>query len=167
MRAGISRTLAEVLVLVGAVILIMMMVPGIRSYIFSGLRNALSHGAPYQVKILGVKPSEEIPSYPWVSPDLRGVPSLAVVLKNPGPRTIPNCVYGPNWTVSVKNSSGIFISMPAYIDCIANCGLVTEFEPEEVWVLYIPELVQSGRERLVVSVYGPEGARDSFIYYPP
>jgi len=87
-----------------------------------------------------------------------------------GPKPL-HAVGGPgtpqrNWTIVLKNSSGVYTVEPCVVDAWFDDGNNVDFEKGEKWVLGSDVLVQDPAQEFTVEVYVKGGARAAFKYVP-
>ncbi len=146
--------------MVSAVALVLLLTP-VGTWVAGALGlNSFSVGL-VKLKIVAIDPNGSIPHLWWIDPSLGDRPALFVYLRNYGPATLENCGGNGaenNWTVVVRNGTGVYTAVPLRVNEWVGNGDV-DFNPEEVWVLFVDRLVQRRGRGFEVEVYGPSGAR--------
>jgi len=144
MRAGISRVVVEIIILVIAVALALLIFSPISGYIFGSLGRTATVGGTTQIQVLNAQLDS---SNGWV-----------IDVKNLGPGT-----------PTISSSSDFKV----YVDGQA-CGTVTLSQSSGSWsVGTVITLTCSGgvstdkSKQHNILVYGPGGTQAQYLYYPP
>lgn len=167
-RTGISRTAAEVILLVVATALALLLLSPVGQMVMDSIHRAVvtSH-VKYRLEIVAVDPRATVPDYPWVPASCRGGTALAVAIKNVGDEPIEEYRWEQDWALVLRNSTGSYTLAPCYLDCTGlpwDCSADPRLEPGEIWIVYVPSGVQDPDERFVVEIFGPEGSRAVRVY---
>jgi len=145
MRAGISRVVVEIIILVIAVALALLIFSPISGYIFGSLGRTATVGGASQIQILNANTTEG--------------QSWSLYVKNLGPGTISGANVADNYKVYIDGKtcgvSGITPNASTWsvgTTLKVNCGLETSVEPTK-------------QHNIVL--YGPGGIQAQYLYYPP
>jgi hypothetical protein len=161
MRAGISRVVVEIIILVIAVALALLIFSPISGYIFGSLGRTSTVGGAANVQVLNAKIDTT-------------APQLTVDIKNLGPGTI-KCTGTQCSTTDFQ----VFIdSTKASINGICNlthgdttCSTTTtsgSWNRDVILRLCINALpVSDGTKQHNIVVYGPGNTQSQYLYYPP
>ena len=140
MRAGISRVVVEIIILVIAVALALLIFSPISGYIFGSLGRTSTVGGASQIQILNVKFTD---SYKTVSIDV----------KNLGPGTIP----GGDWQIYVDGVSwGTDTSHTSPLQ-----------KDETITITGSSSTAADTTKQHNIVVYGPGNTQAQYLYYPP
>jgi hypothetical protein len=138
MRAGISRVVVEIIILVIAVALALLIFSPISGYIFGSLGRTSTVGGAANIQVLSANFSAD------------GA-LLTVYVKNLGPGTIP----GGGWQVFVD---GIKWSSGASQETLAK---------DQVLSLTVTGTAADTTKQHSITIYGPAGVQAQYLYYPP
>jgi len=141
MRAGISRVVVEIIILVIAVALALLIFSPISGYIFGSLGRTSTVGGAAQIQVLNARFTATASGY-----------NLTLDVKNLGPGTIP----AGTWHVYVNNTDWGTYSM----DSPLAPGVV---KPVTV---HTTGTIDTSRQHSIV-VYGPGNTQAQYLYYPP
>ncbi len=178
MSAGISKIVAEVILVVLGVALAIVILTPAGSYIF----NTLGMAPPmsdYKFKVINVKPWDD--SYLGYS---SYGPALVVYVQNEGDKPIPRttikgdnpgtCWYtgGPQvrWPVMIRNETGLYGNRDLWTTCAASVGgqdVSLDLDPGEIWAIYYPGMAQDPNQMFTVMVVGPGAVKGIYVYVPP
>jgi len=151
MRAGISRVVVEIIILVIAVALALLIFSPISGYIFGSLGRTATVGGAAQIQILNAKISGS---------------QLVVDVKNLGPGTI-KCAGASCGTADFQ----VFIDGAAatFATTGNNFGNDGNWDRDEVFTLAVnlPTGISDGNKQHNIIVYGPGGTQAQYLYYPP
>jgi hypothetical protein len=137
MRAGVSRVVVEIIILVIAVALALLIFSPLSGYIFGSLGKTATVGGTANIRV-------ESASYDTASSTLK------VYIRNLGPGTIP----AGTWTVYVDGAQWQTLSQDA-VDkdgTITISGTLSGFDTTR---------------QHSITVYGPGGVQTQYLYYPP
>ncbi len=179
MRAGISKIVAEVLILVLGVFLAIMAFTPAGTYVFGILGMTPSTSPDYKLKIINVNPYDD--SYPGYS---SYGPALVVYIVNEGDQPVPRttikddnpgtCWYtgGPlvRWPVMVRNETGLYGNRDLWTTCAMTVGgddTSLDLDPGEIWAIYYPGMAQDPNKMFTVMVVGPGAVKAIYVYVPP
>ena len=141
MRAGISRVVVEIIILVIAVALALLIFSPISGYIFGSLGRTSTVGGATQIQVLNAKFTCNGSSC-----------NLTLHIKNLGPGTIP----AGTWHVYVNNTDWGTYSMNNPL----NPGDVVSVTVSTTGT------IDTTRQHSIV-VYGPGNTQAQYLYYPP
>jgi len=155
MRAGISRVVVEIIILVIAVALALLIFSPISGYIFGSLGRTATVGGAAQIQILNANTTAATTSQVWT-----------IYVKNLGPGTITGANVADNYKVYIDGKTCGVDSTPTNtstnnpagstwgvgITLKVSCSLATGVEPTK-------------QHNIVL--YGPGGTQAQYLYYPP
>ncbi|RSN76666.1 hypothetical protein [Candidatus Methanodesulfokora washburnensis] len=142
MRAGISRVVVEIIILVIAVALALLIFSPISGYIFGSLGRTSTVGGAAQIQVLNAQ----------FTAATGGGYDLRLDVKNLGPGTIPP----GTWHVFVNNTDWGTYNMT---DPLAPGGV-------ESVTVHTTGTIDTTRQHNIV-VYGPGNTQAQYLYYPP
>jgi hypothetical protein len=154
MRAGISRVVVEIIILVIAVALALLIFSPISGYIFGSLGRTATVGGAAQVQILNAKVSSTSPQ-------------LVVDVKNLGPGTVKCAGTSCGSTDFKIYIDGVAADINSFSGDDTNQGY---WDKDEVFTLTcnsLPTGVSDGNKQHNIVVYGPGGTQSQYLYYPP
>jgi hypothetical protein len=140
MRAGISRVVVEIIILVIAVALALLIFSPISGYIFGSLGRTSTVGGAAQIQVLNARFTATDGGY-----------KLTLDVKNLGPGTIP----AGTWHVFVNNTD-----WGAYSEDQLAPGNVLTINTDA------KGYIDTSRQHNIV-VYGPGNTQAQYLYYPP
>ncbi len=156
MRAGISRVVVEVIILVIAVALALLIFSPVGSYIFGALGRTSSVGGSTSISVLSVNLSND-------------GSQLTLFIKNVGPGSVDGskALNPGNWSVFIDN---VRATIPTTNNPSAFSGTIGSsdpWEPGEVIKLNVnpqnsPAPSPTGSFTIVV--YGPQGTQTEYLY---
>jgi hypothetical protein len=141
MRAGISRVVVEIIILVIAVALALLIFSPISGYIFGSLGRTATVGGASQIQILNAQ---------------YGDTTLTLYVKNLGPGTV---------TISSTNDFRVYVDGNA---CPVSSGSVgTWTVGMTITVQCNPTTTFDTTKQHNIVFYGPGGTQAQYLYYPP
>jgi len=156
MRAGISRVVVEIIILVIAVALALLIFSPISGYIFGSLGRTATVGGASQIQILNA----QVSSSGWT-----------IYVKNLGPGT-PSLTVTPSGGTSSADKD-----FQVYVDGI-KCTSVTGYyvtNENKTWSVDQTLTLQCSGDNVPtdktkqhnIIVYGPGNTQAQYLYYPP
>jgi len=152
MRAGISRVVVEIIILVIAVALALLIFSPISGYIFGSLGRTSTVGGASQIQVLNAQYSS---GSGWT-----------IYVKNLGPGT-------PAYTDSnyIKKDFKVYIDQQeCSVDSAVESPSLTDskaWEPGEVIKITCDSSSVDGSKQRSIVVYGPGNTQTQYLYYPP
>ena len=140
MRAGISRVVVEIIILVIAVALALLIFSPISGYIFGSLGRTATVGGASQIQILNAQYSDN---------------TLTLYVKNLGPGTI---------TIS-SNDFRVYVDGSSY-NCNTDTTVWTVGMTIRITCNPSTGTFDTTRQHNIV-IYGPGGTQAQYLYYPP
>jgi len=163
MRAGISRVVVEIIILVIAVALALLIFSPISGYIFGSLGRTATVGGASQIQVLNTRNTTSENTYYWL-----------IDLKNLGPGT-PTFSSDPKSDFNVY-MDGTKLTVSDITDASEN-SLVDSLKnsPWGVGVTITlkcdasnaPTSVKDSTKQHNIIVYGPGNTQAQYLYYPP
>ena len=146
MRAGISRVVVEIIILVIAVALALLIFSPISGYIFGSLGRTATVGGASQIQILNARSSE---GHTWY-----------IDVKNLGPGTVSS-TGATDWKVFID---GIYCDVSGTdLTTTWNVGATITVQCD---ISTAPTTLPTNKQHNIV-VYGPGGTQAQYLYYPP
>jgi hypothetical protein len=142
MRAGISRVVVEIIILVIAVALALLIFSPISGYIFGSLGRTATVGGASQIQILSASSTDGA--------------SWTIYVKNLGPGTV-TYTGTADWRVYIDGGS-------CTVDNPSNSGVWSV--GTTVTVTCNTSTLPTTKQHNIV-VYGPGGTQAQYLYYPP
>ncbi|RSN73151.1 hypothetical protein D6D85_11255 [Candidatus Methanodesulfokora washburnensis] len=142
MRAGISRVVVEIIILVIAVALALLIFSPISGYIFGSLGRTATVGGASQIQILSASSTDGA--------------SWTIYVKNLGPGTV-TYTGTADWRVYIDGGS-------CTVDNPSNSGVWSV--GTTVTVTCTTSTLPTTKQHNIV-VYGPGGTQAQYLYYPP
>jgi len=145
MRAGISRVVVEIIILVIAVALALLIFSPISGYIFGSLGRTATVGGASQIQILSARVSGA---------------SWEIDVKNLGPGTITSTDTSTDFKVFIDGTACSSVgSNPTTVGTWTVGGTITLTCSDGV-------STDTTKQHNIV-VYGPGGTQAQYLYYPP
>jgi len=141
MRAGISRVVVEIIILVIAVALALLIFSPISGYIFGSLGRTSTVGGASQIQVLNAQSSST---------------GFNLYVKNLGPGTI---------TISSTNDFRVYVDGSSY-NCNTNTTVWTVGMTIQITCNPSTGTFDTTRQHNIV-IYGPGGTQAQYLYYPP
>jgi len=158
MRAGISRVVVEIIILVIAVALALLIFSPISGYIFGSLGRTATVGGASQIQILSANTTAATANQPWT-----------IYAKNLGPGTL---------TYTKTDDFRVYIDgKTCSITKVADSTTVTPESPSSTPISWDKDKtikvdcslttgVETTKQHNIV-LYGPGGTQAQYLYYPP
>jgi len=155
MRAGISRVVVEIIILVIAVALALLIFSPISGYIFGSLGRTATVGGAAQIQILSASTTAATTNQFWT-----------IYVKNLGPGTISGANVPDNYKVYIDGKTCGVSSTPT--------NTSTDSDADSTWGVGITLKVSCSLATGVeptkqhnIVLYGPGGTQAQYLYYPP
>jgi len=145
MRAGISRVVVEIIILVIAVALALLIFSPISGYIFGSLGRTATVGGASQIQILNANTTE---GRTW-----------SLYVKNLGPGTISGA--------NVIGNYKVFIDGTYYCNVTSTTAGDTWKKDETITVTCRLTTTMDTTKQHNIVLYGPGGTQAQYLYYPP
>ncbi len=152
MRAGISRVVVEVIILVIAVALALLIFSPIGSYIFGSLGRTSAVGGGTTISVLNAQINE-------------GTNQVSLYIKNIGPNSIDggDATTPGNWQVFINNNACTNIVVND-VNGVVSGGTWDKDEVLEVVAGNCGSLTLSTTSSYTIVVYGPSGTQTEYLY---
>ena len=154
MRAGISRVVVEIIILVIAVALALLIFSPISGYIFGSLGRTATVGGASQIQVLNAQYSNQ---------------NFIIYVKNLGPGTIAP----PSGNAFTKNDfkvyvdgSGCTIGSDSDVDT-SGLGTDGKWDKDEVIKITCSYTGPDGNKQHNIVIYGPGNTQSQYLFYPP
>ncbi len=177
-RAGLSRAVVEVILVVMVTFFVLMMFTPLGGYILGSYAKTSSLTGSTRIEIIGVDPSRPIctetsTEWPCNDPALRSYlldrPAMWIYVMNVGPKDLTG-IGGPGaeskWLIVIENSTGRYAAQHYLVAAWYDSGNYYDFNHVEIWVLWSLELANPKTISIKVEVSGPEGTQANYLYSP-
>ncbi|HDM92786.1 MAG TPA: hypothetical protein ENG69_05275 [Candidatus Korarchaeota archaeon] len=162
-RCGLTRVVAETLVLVIAVMIILLIIGPLNSYVSSAISGSVITASPSDIEILSL--------YLADSPCTSGV-CIELAVKNNGPLSLRNADRWGSWVLIIDD---YYCGEPDYVDVGGDDTLDVGEVAKLRWSdnqctryagSYTSSIYAIRDRSYVVKVFGPEGTFTAYTYFP-